>query len=93
MDTSKASINDNAVWPEVYYNAYGGTRPKVTDFVTAYENKEIDWYDGKLDFKDQKVTGTTDEDDHHSPADDRAEDIPYRHLHQLRRKRDQHAGG
>ena len=63
VDTSKASINDNAVWPEVYYNAYGGTRPKVTDFVTAYENKEIDWYDGKLDFKDQKVTGTTDEDD------------------------------
>ena len=63
VDTDKASINDNAVWPEVYYNAYGGSRPKVTDFVTAYENKEIDWYDGKFDFKDQKVTGTTDEDE------------------------------
>ena len=63
VDTDKASINENAVWPEVYYNAYGGTRPKVTDFATAYENKEIDWYDGKFDFKDQKVTGTTDEDD------------------------------
>ena len=68
VDTDKASINDNAVWPQVYYNAYGGTRPEVTDFVTAYEHKEIDWYDGKLDdgkldFKDQKVTGTTDEDD------------------------------
>ena len=63
VDTDKASINDNAVWPEVYCNAYGGSRPKVTDFVTAYENKEIDWYDGKFDFKDQKVTGTTDEDE------------------------------
>ena len=63
VDTDKASVNYDAVWPEVYYNSRGGTRPKVTDFATAYEAKEIDWYDGKFDFKDQKVTGTTDEDD------------------------------
>ena len=63
VDVDKASVNSNAVWPEVYYNAYGGSRPKVTDFVTAYEAKEIDWYDGKFDFKDQKVTSTTDEDE------------------------------
>lgn len=46
VDVSKASQNDNAVWPEVYYASYGGSRPKVTDFVTAYEKKQIDWYDG-----------------------------------------------
>lgn len=63
VDVDKASLNDNAVWPEVYYNYRGGSRPKVTDFGTAYENKEIDWYDGKYDFKDQKVTSTTDEED------------------------------
>ena len=34
----------------------------MTDFSTAYEAKEIDWYDGKYDFKDQKVTSTTDDD-------------------------------
>ena len=60
VDTDKASVNYDAVWPEVYYNSRGGTRPKVTDFATAYEAKEIDWYDGKFDFKDQKVTSTTD---------------------------------
>ena len=61
VDTDKASVNYDAVWPEVYYNSRGGTRPKVTDFATAYEAKEIDWNDGKFDFKDQKVTSTTDE--------------------------------
>ncbi|MBR1482010.1 MAG: class B sortase, partial [Ruminococcus sp.] len=63
VDVDKATLNDNAVWPDVYYYAYGGERPKVTDFSTAYENKEIDWYDGKYDFKDQKVTSTTEEED------------------------------
>lgn len=56
VDVSKASLNDNAVWPEVYYNSRGGERPKVTDFCTAYEAKQINWYDGKYDFKQQKVS-------------------------------------
>lgn len=63
VDVKKASLNQNAVWPEVYYYSNGGTRPKVTDFVTAYEKGQIDWYDGEFDFKDQKVitTGPTTE--------------------------------
>ena len=60
VDVSKASINSNAVWPEVYYSSYGGTRPKITDFATAYEKQQIDWYDGNQqqfdDLKKQKVT-------------------------------------
>ena len=56
VDVSKASVNDDAVWPEVYYNSRGGERPKVTDFCTAYEGKQIKWYDGKYDFKQQKVS-------------------------------------
>lgn len=55
VDTSQASLNKNAVWPEVYYSVYGGTRPKVTDFCTAYDAGQIDWYTGDYDFKDQKV--------------------------------------
>ncbi len=60
VDVKKATLNDNAVWPEVYYSARGGTRPEVTDFSTAYEKGEISWYDGDYDFKDQKVTSSTD---------------------------------
>ena len=63
VDTSKASLNDNAVWPEVYYNSRGGTRPTLTDFCTAYEKKQIDWYSGDpkkfTTIKKQKVTEPT----------------------------------
>lgn len=58
VDVSKASVNENAVWPEVYYNSRGGERPKVTDFCTAYDAKQINWYDGKYDFKEQKVSAS-----------------------------------
>ena len=58
VDTSQASINNNAVWPEVYYNRYGGTRPEVTDFCTAYDAGKIDWYSGDYDFKEQKIVET-----------------------------------
>ena len=61
VDVKKASLNGNAVWPEVYYFSRGGTRPTVTDFCTAYEKKQIDWYDGTYDFKDQKVSSPTSE--------------------------------
>ena len=59
VDAKKASLNGNAVWPEVYYSSRGGKRPTVTDFCTAYEKQQIDWYDGNYDFKDQKVTSDT----------------------------------
>lgn len=59
VDTKKASLNGNAVWPEVYYSSRGGKRPTVTDFCSAYEKQQIDWYDGTYDFKDQKVTSDT----------------------------------
>lgn len=59
VDTSQASLNKNAVWPDVYYSVRGGTRPTVTDFCTAYDAGEIDWYNGDYDFKDQKVVTET----------------------------------
>lgn len=59
VDVSQASANNNAVWPQVYYDRNGGTRPKVTDFCTAYEAGQIDWYSGDYDFKDQKVVEAT----------------------------------
>lgn len=59
VDVKRASLNKNAVWPNVYYSAYGGTRPTVTDFCTAYEKGQIDWYNGDYDFKKQKVIEPT----------------------------------
>ena len=59
VDTAQASLNKNAVWPQVYYSVYGGTRPTVTDFCTAYDAGQIDWYTGDYDFKDQKVVDTS----------------------------------
>ena len=58
VDVSKATKNKNAVWPKVYYSAYGGSRPKVTDFCTAYDSGQVDWYSGDYDFKDQKIKPT-----------------------------------
>lgn len=49
VDVSKASLNPNPVWPQVYYSSNGGKRPKVTTFKTAYKAGEIDWYDGTGD--------------------------------------------
>ncbi|MCH5300174.1 MAG: class B sortase [Ruminococcus sp.] len=64
VDVSKASLNKNPVWPQVYYSSYGGTRPKVTTFKTAYKAGEIDWYDGtgdptKLKGKEEAPTEPT----------------------------------
>lgn len=59
IDVSQASVNSNAVWPQVYYSSRGGTRPTLTDFCTAYEAGQIDWYNGDYDFKEQKVVEAT----------------------------------
>lgn len=53
VDVKKASLNKNAVWPQVHYS--GGSRPEVTDFCTSYDKGQIKWYDGDYDFKNQKV--------------------------------------
>lgn len=47
VDLTKAKLNPDPLWPDVYYNTYGGSKPKVTSFSKAYKAGEIDWYDGK----------------------------------------------
>lgn len=59
VEVNKAKLNKEAVWPEVYYSEYGGTPPEVTDFITAYENGQIDWYSGNFDeLKSHKIDKT-----------------------------------
>ena len=59
VDVKKASLNKNAVWPEVHYSTRGGTRPEVTDFCTAYEKKQLDWYDGNYDFDSSSANSSS----------------------------------
>ena len=59
VNVSQATLNKSAVWPQVYYTRYGGTRPEVTDFCTAYDAGQIDWYTGDYDFKDQEIKETS----------------------------------
>lgn len=51
VDTSKAKANPDPLWPDVYYNNNGGTKPKVATFKTASKAGEIDWYDGEGNLK------------------------------------------
>lgn len=60
VDVSKAKVNSNVVWPQVYYSNRGGTRPTVTTFKTALEAGDIDWYDGKGNLEGKEtLTGST----------------------------------
>ena len=47
VDVSKAKINPDTLYPDVWYNVRGGVKPDVTTFQDAFNNGKIDWYDGK----------------------------------------------
>ena len=47
VDVSKAVENPSPLYPDIWYKTYGGTKPNVTSFQNAYNNNEIDWYDGE----------------------------------------------
>lgn len=58
IDLKKAKLNPDPLWPDVYYNTYGGQKPKVTSFSKAYKAGQTDWYDGsgKLKGKERAFT-------------------------------------
>ena len=47
VDVSLASRNSEPLFPDVYYQRYGGTRPDPLTFKTANAKGLVDWYDGK----------------------------------------------
>lgn len=47
VDVSLASRNEAPLFPDVYYQRYGGTRPEPLTFKTANGKGLVDWYDGK----------------------------------------------
>lgn len=51
VDVKKAKINTDALWPDVFYSSYGGTKPNISSFSKAYKAGKVDWYDGKGNIK------------------------------------------
>ena len=47
VNTKKATLNSNPLWPDVHYGNNLSGKPKVTTFATEYEKDNVDWYDGK----------------------------------------------
>lgn len=45
VDTSKASINPNPVYPDIWYTVNGGKKPVLTSFEEAFKAGELTWYD------------------------------------------------
>lgn len=48
VDTALAFKRDAVLYPDAWYDRYGGTRPNVTSFTEAHNAGEITWYDGKI---------------------------------------------
>ena len=47
VDTDLAQLNPSPLFPDVYYERYGGTRPDPGTFKKAYKDGKVSWYDGK----------------------------------------------
>lgn len=60
---NNAKPAENPVWPDVYYNNFGGERPEVTTFKTELQKNNVPWYDGKGNLEGNewlvRTTGTT----------------------------------
>lgn len=48
VDTTLASTKSAILYPDAWYEQYGGTRPEATSFAVAYSGGEITWYDGNI---------------------------------------------
>ncbi len=59
VNTELAVLNSKPLFPEVYYQRYGGTRPKELTFKTANAKGLINWYDGKGDLEGSEVLTAT----------------------------------
>ena len=87
VDVKKAAINSDALWPDVYYNTYGGTKPKVTSFSKAYKAGQIDWYDGKGKLKGKERAFTlydnTKKEEETQPATEKATAAPVQKIENI----------
>ncbi len=52
------TLNENPLWPDIYYTDHNAAKPEITTFKTEYQAGNIDWYDGEgnLDGSEWLVT-------------------------------------
>lgn len=48
VDVSQAYEREDVLYPDAWYDVFGGTKPELTSFNDAYAAGKIDWYDGSL---------------------------------------------
>lgn len=49
VNTSKAELREDVLYPDSWYDRYEGEPPVVTSFTDALSFDEIDWYDGDVE--------------------------------------------
>ena len=59
VDVKLAELNDSPLFPESYYERYGGTRPDPGTFKSANGKGKIGWYDGKGNLEGSEVLTAT----------------------------------
>lgn len=70
VNVSLATVNSSPLFPDVYYERYGGTRPDMGTFKSADEKGDISWYDGKGNLEgSEDLTGTLAANPTESPTD------------------------
>lgn len=77
VNTEISTLNQNPVFPEVYYRSRGGTRPEVLTFKKAYEKGLINWYDGKGKLEgSEDLTATIAANPTQSPSENKTSSSP-----------------
>ena len=59
VNTEIATLNSSAVYPACYYSRYGGSKPEILTFKTAYDKGQINWYDGQGNLEGSEVLTET----------------------------------
>lgn len=59
VDTDLASLNDDPLFPEVYYTSRGYELPQVLTFKTANKKGLVSWYDGEGKLEGSEVLTAT----------------------------------
>ena len=47
MNTSKAYLKNDVLYPDDWYSKYGGKMPVANSFTEDISEHTLDWYDGK----------------------------------------------
>lgn len=84
VDTSLATLNSKPVFPDIYYQRNGGTRPEVLTFKTANSQGLINWYDGKGNLEGSEELTETVKVNPTYPTDAQGNTIPPKNIYEVK---------